>query len=381
MNKRRIAAVIGTAAIAGGAALFFSSANASADEIRSIDDLKSTLKGTVSEGQLDAMKDHLGTSAEGVYERLAVDKITGDIEAVASKEFSDSYAGTWTNSAGTGTIVAITDPALVEDVEALGAKAEVVDSTMDQLEKAKNKLDAVSVPEGVYSWSIDVVKNSLKVAAGDAKAAEEFIQDAGVKAIVDDNAKPAKPLADIVGGTEYGIDNQSLCSVGFSVTGPQGDGFLTAGHCGQNGSAVTSGTGQGGSFIDSVFPGEDRAYVDAGDGWTVSPNVEGSSQTVADSTEAEIGAEVCRSGRTTGWQCGTIQEKDVSVDYPQGTVNGMTGTDACAEPGDSGGSFISGASAQGMTSGGSGNCSSGGQTFFFPVTDALSATGTELTVG
>ncbi|MGH8878599.1 MAG: S1 family peptidase, partial [Stackebrandtia sp.] len=198
---------------------------------------------------------------------------------------------------------------------------------------------------------------------------------------INDSAEQAKPLEDIVGGTEYGIDNQSLCSVGFSVTGPQGDGFLTAGHCGSTGASVTSGTGQGGSFIDSVFPGSDYAYVDASDGWTVSPNVEGSDQTVADSTEAEIGAEVCRSGRTTGWQCGTIQEKDVSVDYPQGTVNGMTGTDACAEPGDSGGSFISGASAQGMTSGGSGDCSSGGQTFFFPVEDALSATGTELTVG
>lgn len=380
MNKRRIAAVIGTAAIAGGAALFLS-ANASADGIRSVDDLKSTLEGTIGEGHLDALKDHLGTDAEGVYERLAVDKITGDIEKVASQEFADSYSGTWTNSEGTGTIVAITDPALVEDVEALGAKAKVVGSTMDELEKAKDKLDSVTVPDGVYSWSIDVVANSLSVDAGDAQAAEEFLSAAGVEAIVNDDAEAVKPLADIVGGTEYGIDNQSLCSVGFSVTGPEGDGFLTAGHCGQNGSAVTSGTGQGGSFIDSVFPGEDRAYVDAGDGWTVSPNVEGSSQAVADATEAAIGAEVCRSGRTTGWQCGTIQQKDVSVDYPQGTVNGMTGTDACAEPGDSGGSFISGASAQGMTSGGSGNCTSGGQTFFFPVTDALSATGTELTVG
>lgn len=380
MNKRRIAAVIGTAAIAGGAALFLS-ANASADEIRSIDDLKSTLKGTVSDGQLEAMKEHLGTDADGVLERLAIDKVTGDIAKVAERDFADSYGGTWTNSEGTGTIVAITDPALVEDVEALGAKAEVVDATMGELEKAKKKLDRVTVPEGVYSWSIDVVKNSLSVDAGDADAAREFISDAGVEAIVNDEAKPVKPLADIVGGTEYGIDNQSLCSVGYSVTGPEGDGFLTAGHCGQSGSSVTSGTGQGGSFIDSVFPGSDYAYVDAGDGWTVSPQVEGASSTVTDSTEAEVGAEVCRSGRTTGWQCGTIEQKDVSVDYPQGTVNGMTQTSACAEPGDSGGSFISGGSAQGMTSGGSGNCSSGGTTFFFPVTDALSATGTELTVG
>jgi hypothetical protein len=43
--------------------------------------------------------------------------------------------------------------------------------------------------------------------------------------------------------------------------------------------------------------------------------------------------------------------------------------------GDSGGSLFDGSKAIGLTSGGSGNCSSGGTTFFQPVTEALSVYG------
>jgi streptogrisin C len=54
-------------------------------------------------------------------------------------------------------------------------------------------------------------------------------------------------------------------------------------------------------------------------------------------------------------------------------VTGLTQTDVCAEGGDSGGSWLSGDQAQGVTSGGSGNCSTGGVTFFQPLTEILEA--------
>ena len=53
----------------------------------------------------------------------------------------------------------------------------------------------------------------------------------------------------------------------------------------------------------------------------------------------------------------------------------MIRTNVCAEPGDSGGPLFSGSTAIGLTSGGSGDCTSGGTTFFQPVTAALSAYG------
>ncbi len=102
-----------------------------------------------------------------------------------------------------------------------------------------------------------------------------------------------------------------------------------------------------------------------------------------------VGGRVCRSGSTTGWRCGTVQALNQTVSYGGGNiVSGLTRTTACAEPGDSGGAFVSDppallgkVQAQGLTSGGSGNCSTGGTTFFQPVSEALGAYGLTLYTG
>jgi hypothetical protein len=84
---------------------------------------------------------------------------------------------------------------------------------------------------------------------------------------------------------------------------------------------------------------------------------------------------VTRSGSTSGVHTGTVQAVNASVRYAEGTVSGVIQTNVCSEPGDSGGPLFAGTKALGLTSGGSGNCSSGGTTFFQPVTEALSAYG------
>ena len=66
---------------------------------------------------------------------------------------------------------------------------------------------------------------------------------------------------------------------------------------------------------------------------------------------------------------------NATVNYAEGTVSGLIRTNVCAEPGDSGGSLFAGGTALGLTSGGSGNCSTGGTTYFQPVTEALSRYG------
>jgi streptogrisin B len=53
-------------------------------------------------------------------------------------------------------------------------------------------------------------------------------------------------------------------------------------------------------------------------------------------------------------------------------VRGLIQTTVCAEGGDSGGPLYDGNKALGLTSGGSGNCSSGGTTFFQPARAAAS---------
>ncbi len=84
-------------------------------------------------------------------------------------------------------------------------------------------------------------------------------------------------------------------------------------------------------------------------------------------------------GSTTGLADGQVLGLDATVNYPEGTVTGLIQTNVCAEPGDSGGPlFTQDGLAVGLTSGGSGDCTVGGETFFQPVTTALEAVGATL---
>jgi streptogrisin C len=189
---------------------------------------------------------------------------------------------------------------------------------------------------------------------------------------------PQTFAAGTVGGDPYYTGNVR-CSIGFSVHG----GFVTAGHCGQPGASVRGWDGSlMGQFRGSSFPGNDYAHVSIGHGWWTVPVVLGwgtvPDQLVRGSAEAPIGSSICRSGSTTHWHCGTVLAKNETVNYSQGAVHQMTKTSVCAQPGDSGGSFITGDQAQGVTSGGWGNCSTGGQTWFQPVNEILSVYGLRL---
>ena len=85
-----------------------------------------------------------------------------------------------------------------------------------------------------------------------------------------------------------------------------------------------------------------------------------------------------RDGSTTGIHSGTVTALNVSVRYsghPGGRVSGLIQTNVCAEGGDSGGPLYDGSRALGLTSGGSGNCASGGTTFFQPAREAANAYG------
>jgi streptogrisin B len=94
--------------------------------------------------------------------------------------------------------------------------------------------------------------------------------------------------------------------------------------------------------------------------------------------DAAVGESVRRTGSTTGTHSGTVTALNVSVRYrgnPGGTVSGLIQTTVCAEGGDSGGPLYDGTRALGLTSGGSGDCTSGGITYFQPVREAVNAYG------
>ena len=115
--------------------------------------------------------------------------------------------------------------------------------------------------------------------------------------------------------------------------------------------------------------------------WVQRPTIAGSGGTITGSAETPVGGTVCAAGRTTGLRCGTVQAKNVTVNYPGGIVYGLTRTNACTEPGDQWAPIFTGSQAQGHMLGGSGNCSTGGTSYFEPINRILAAEGLTLMTG
>ncbi|MEV8229281.1 alpha-lytic protease prodomain-containing protein [Streptomyces sp. NPDC079167] len=342
----------------------------------------------LSPGLIEAMSRDLGLDADEAKDRIADEYRAAAVAAALEKSLGADFAGARLSDGAAVLVVATTDRADVGRITAAGARAEVVGHGLDRLEAAKAALDAVALkkaPKDVPSWYVDVRTNRVVVNAARTSAADSFLAGAGVSrdlVQVNRSAEQPRTYADLRGGDAYYMNGTGRCSIGFPVKRGTQNGFVTAGHCGTPGVTTTGSNQQAqGSFQGSTFPGRDYAWVATNANWTPRALVNGYGNgdvTVTGSTQAVVGSSVCRSGSTTGWHCGTIQQHGTSVTYPEGTISGVTRTSVCAEPGDSGGSFISGSQAQGVTSGGSGNCSQGGTTYYQPVNPALAAYGLTL---
>ncbi|MCC0100650.1 S1 family peptidase [Streptomyces flavotricini] len=340
---------------------------------------------SASVGLLDAMRRDLGLTASQAEERLSAEKAAAAVEKTARQAAGGAYGGSWYEPSTGRLVVAVTDRAQESEVRALGADTRLVRHSAAALDRAKARLDTLRAPAGVAGWHVDPPTNSVVVTVvrteREAPAVRAFVDRAragGPVTVVETAQAPRTYAAGTVGGDPYYTGNVR-CSIGFSVYG----GFVTAGHCGQAGAAVRGWDGSAmGTFQGSSFPGNDYAYVGIHSGWWTVPVVLGwgtiPDQLVRGSAEAPVGASICRSGSTTHWHCGTVLAKNETVNYSQGAVYQMTKTSVCAEGGDSGGSFLSGDQAQGVTSGGWGNCSSGGQTWFQPINEILGRYGLTL---
>jgi streptogrisin B len=202
---------------------------------------------------------------------------------------------------------------------------------------------------------------TLRRAAGSSGAALGIRRAAGVFA-------PLLSAGDAIYGGRY------RCSLGFNVVSGSTYYLLTAGHCGSLASTWYTNSGHTtliGPTIAYSFPGNDYALVRYDNTSLSHPG----GYTVADPV---VGESVTRKGSTTGTHTGTVTALNVSVRYsghPGGKVSGLIQTTVCAEGGDSGGPLYDGTKALGLTSGGSGDCTSGGTTFFQPVREAANAYG------
>jgi streptogrisin B len=233
------------------------------------------------------------------------------------------------------------------DRSGVGGIAWYVDTASDRV--------VVTADRSVSAAELATIKRS----AGDVAGAIQIKHATGVFA-------PLVSPGDAIYGGGY------RCSLGFNVVQGSTYYFLTAGHCGKVAKTWytnASHTTLIGPTIDWSFPGNDYALVRY-------TNLSLSHPGGFTAANAFVGESVTRDGSTTGVHTGKVTALNVTVRYVGGgTVRGMIQTNVCAEPGDSGGPLYDRTRALGLTSGGSGNCRTGGTTFYQPVTEAASVYG------
>ncbi|MEV8565377.1 S1 family peptidase [Streptomyces sp. NPDC051322] len=359
------------------------------------------------------------SSEHGPGVRSFAPQAAAQLGATLASALGDGTAGWYYNADVKQLVVNVLDPRTAERVDRTGAVAKVVrNSTADLKGAARTLRMTASVPG--TAWSVDPKTDTVSVLADSTvtgpgmatlnralsrldglvtakRTTGEFTAftggrarghrmarggaDGGNNGAADPTA-PTAAAAGVQGGDAI-FGGNVRCSLGFNVSMGGAPAFLTAGHCGNEADtwfADRTGTQQLGTVAATTFPVADFALVTYDDATTAAPSSvalgDGRAQDITHAADAAVGLEVQRSGSTSGLHGGTVTGLDATVNYGNGDiVNGLVQTDVCAEPGDSGGPLFAADAAIGLTSGGSGDCTAGGETFFMPVTAALAATG------
>lgn len=187
----------------------------------------------------------------------------------------------------------------------------------------------------------------------------------------------------LIAGGQAIYGGSSRCSLGANVRSGTTYFFVTAGHCTNLAStwyANASHTTVLGTRTGTSFPGNDYGIVRYTNTAITHPSAVYTYPgllTIKAAGTAPVGTLVCRSGSTTGVRCGYITALNATVFYAQGAVYGLIRTNICAEPGDSGGPLYIAATGViiGILSGGSGNCTTGGVTYYQPIGEILAVYG------
>jgi streptogrisin D len=289
-------------------------------------------------------------------------------------QLGDRSAGSYVDSAGK-LVVNVTDAATAKSVTAAGATPRYVKNSGATLAAAHDSLSASLKTPGT-SFAVEPVSNQLVVTADATVKGAALAKVKALVAGLGDAARlviEAGTLSTTISGGDAIYAGGSRCSLGFNVRSGTTYYFLTAGHCTNIGSTWTNGSSTLGTRSGTSFPGNDYGIVRY-TGSISHPGAVGSQDITSAATPA-VNTTVYRRGSTTGTHSGRVTALNATVNYAQGSVSGLIRTTVCAQPGDSGGSLYAGTVAYGLTSGGSGNCTTGGTTYFQPVVEPLNVYG------
>jgi len=294
-------------------------------------------------------------------------------------------AGTWYDARHDRMVVNVTTAAAARAVRQDGLAARRVEHSSRALRAVTRTLsDRVSTAG--TAWAVEPTTNEVVVSLDSTVSRKASARITKLTRTFGDRARVERingKLSTTVSGGQAIYGGGYRCSLGFNVRSGSTYYFLTAGHCTNLSTTWYSNSGQTsalGTRAGTSFPGNDYGIVR----YTASPGAgnvylyNGSYREITGAGNAFVGQSVTRSGSTTGVHSGTVQALNATVNYAEGTVRGLIRTNVCAEGGDSGGSLFAGTTAIGLTSGGNGNCTIGGTTYFQPVTEPLSAYGVSI---
>jgi len=323
----------------------------------------------------------IGIPATSAAVRVRAEADRAALGAALEKRLGARAAGSYLAPDGS-LVVNVLDSATAARVRASGAGAKIVSRSSARLHGVTAALNRHAGAVGT-AWGVDTATNQVFVSvdgtASGPKVAALLATARRYGSAV--RVERSAPISTLIRGGDAIYTGGARCSLGFNVRNSSGTRyFLTAGHCTNLGASWSASPGgaQIGTRAGTSFPVNDYGIVRYTSTISNPGSVNlynGSSRDITGSGNVFNGQSLCRSGSTTGLRCGSVTGTSVTVNYAQGPVYDTIRTNICAEGGDSGGSLFGGSIAYGLTSGGSGNCSSGGTTFFQKVPEALSVYG------
>ncbi len=351
---------------------------------------------------LEVMADTFGTTTEQAAQRI--DRERAQSTALTALE----NRGVTTKGAyfsGDDLVVNVTGGDDAQAARDAGLTPRTAQRDSDDLEALAAQVKSIAGDdiEQVQTYGPDLPSQQVVVTVApgaDADLQQRLSDVDGIKVVTGETGGLAPTVA-VVGGRIMDLVPGTNCSLGFPGTISGDHVLLTAGHCVEGGPDVLDGNGTHIGYgehsrFNTGAPSVDMGLMDIDPEDTGAGYIDtrmGTTVPVTGASAAPIGTSICKAGNTTGWTCGQITHYGLTVNYGDGMggitpTSGLARSTVCTEGGDSGGAYISGTTAQGMTSGGpsdghdcgynQGENATGSYSFYQPVVDAANYYGVSL---
>lgn len=304
-----------------------------------------------------------GVSVAEAVRRLELQESIGALNAELTAQESNTFAGLWIEHQPAYRVVA----AFTHDGDATlrrharGQVASIATArsaglTLVQLEAAQQAALADARRQRIHvDAGINVKENRAETYVADAAAASRLSRASTV--II---RKLAREEVNIYGGLDL-----TTCTAGFSVQSTSGlTGVTTAAHC-QNDQSITDPLGATYALTfqaEKYGSGYDWQWHTLA-GATVTNTIKDGTSTTRSITgqllwaDQNVGDAVCKFGKSSGFTCGQITDKNLCFTQTDGTtgchfikVESVPAGNALSAPGDSGGPWFSGNTARGSHS-------------------------------